>query len=65
MPEEFIKIRKVESLPVTVRNELKDRGIISGLVEITVKENSPKEVTKIEQSLKLFSQKLEETALSG
>lgn len=59
MAKEFIKIKRVEFLPTPIKNELKEKGIFSGLVEIRISENSPKEVQDISQSYELFSQRLE------
>ena len=60
MAKEFIKIKRTDSLPAYVQSELKGKGILDGLVEIKISENSPKDIIGIQQSYKLFSQKLEE-----
>lgn len=60
MTNEIIKIKRVECLPSSVQSELNKKGILDGLVEIKIEENSPKKVIDITQSRKLFSQLLEE-----
>ena len=61
MAKEFIKIKRAECLPASVQEQLGDRGILGGLVEVRIQENSPKEIIEIVPATHLFSQKLEET----
>ncbi len=62
MPDEVdeIKIKRIDLLPSSVRKELTSQGIVDGLVQFNIKQNSPKEVVTVVQATKLPSQLLEE-----
>ena len=56
----FQTVKRIDKLPIDQRIKLEKRGIFDGLVLFSGTENSPRDIVKEEQSLKLPSQFLEE-----
>ena len=57
----FQTVKRIDKLPIDVRIKLEKRNIFDGLVLFSGTENSPRDIVKEEQSLKLPSQLLEES----
>ncbi|MBI3050895.1 hypothetical protein HYY74_00375 [Candidatus Woesearchaeota archaeon] len=56
----FKTVKRIDKLPLEVRLALEKKGIFDGLVIFSGVENSPRELTLVEQSFKLPSQFLDE-----
>ena len=57
----FKTIKRVDKLPLDIRIKLVSKGIFDGLIVFSGTVNSPRDITKEEQSLKLPSQLLDES----